>query len=295
MRYFLIVNPVSGQKKGLLLWEKILPILTSKGAEVDHVISEYNHHPYDIIFDLDFSKYDAIGVLGGDGTMHEVINGMMDRNDQQKLPIALITNGTGNSLMHDLDALDPIKAAKNFVKGHKLKIDLAKISMKDDHLYAFNVIGWGIPVTINEKAEKMRIFGGQRYNVASLIEILRNPSWPVKLQIEQKELQGNYSFFLACNTIYSGNGMRVAPKAKLNDGKFDVLILKKASRPKLIRLFVKIFKGSHINDPIIQYEQVEAFSISDTKDTVLNIDGQAIGSVPFEVKVLKEQVEIFVS
>ena len=295
MRYFLIVNPVSGQKKGLLLWEKVLPILTSKGAEVDHVISEYNHHPYDIIIDLDFSKFDAIGVLGGDGTMHEVINGMMDRTDQQKLPIGLITNGTGNSLMHDLDALDPIKAANNFVEGRKLKIDLAKISMTDNHLYAFNVIGWGIPVTINEKAEKMRFFGGQRYNLASLIEILRNPSWPVKLQIEQKELKGNYSFFLACNTIYSGNGMRVAPKAKLNDGKFDVLILKKASRPKLIRLFVKIFKGSHINDPIIQYEQVEAFSISDTKDTVLNIDGQAIGSVPFEVKVLKEQVEIFVS
>ena len=227
--------------------------------------------------------------------MHEVINGMMDRTDQKKLPIGLITNGTGNSLMHDLDALDPIKAVKNFVEGRKLKIDLAKISMKDSHLYAFNVIGWGIPVTINEKAEKMRFFGGQRYNLASLIEIFRNPSWPVKLHIAQNELQGNYSFFLACNTIYSGNGMRVAPKAKLNDGKFDVLILKKASRSKLIRLFVRIFKGSHINDPIIQYEQVSAFSISDTQDTVLNIDGQAIGSVPFEVKVLKEQVEIFVS
>ncbi len=293
MKYFLIVNPVSGNKDGIILVEKILPILESNGSKVDLIISNFKGHPYEIAKTFEISNYDAIALVGGDGSMHEVINGMMDRPDKKILPIGLITAGTGNSLMHDLDALDPIEASKKIVEGKKLKIDLAKIQMEDKQIFAFNVIGWGLPVTINDRAEKMRFFGPQRYNIASILEILRNPKWPVRFVVDGEEINGTYAFFLACNTIYTGNGMKIAPKAQLNDGKFDVILLKEASRWKLIKLFTKIFSGNHIHDPLIKYIQAKEFSVSDTNKKNLNIDGQNTGSCPFNMKVIEKAIEIF--
>lgn len=294
MNLYIIVNPVSGHKNGVKLLEIVLPIFGNAGFSNDSIISEHARHPYEITNALDLKKYDVIAIIGGDGTMHEVINGMMDRQDKVKIPIGLITAGTGNALMHDLDALDPIKATQNIIEGKKLKIDIAKIMMEDRHLYSFNIVGWGLPVTVNHMAEKWRFIGSQRYNASSLMGIVKNPEWKVAINFDDEKMEGKYSFFLACNTIHSGNAMKMAPKAKMNDGKFDLLILKKASRYKLVRLFMKIFKGNHIHDDMVTYKQVKSFGISNTIDSILIVDGQAVGQVPFEAKVLKQAIEIFV-
>lgn len=294
MELLIIVNPVSGNHKGLEILHKIEPLLIEAGYHCENIISKYSHHPYEITINADLPKYDAIGIIGGDGTMHEVINGMMDREDQLKLPIGLITAGTGNALMHDLDALDPIKATQNIINGKTTKIDLARIEMQEKHLYAFNIIGWGLPVTVNHFAERWRKIGPQRYNLASLLAIVKNPNWDVTFKVDDETISGKYSFFLACNTIHSGNGMKMAPKARLNDGKFDLLILSKASRFQLVKLFSKIFKGKHIHEKIVSYLPTSDFGVSETEDSILIVDGQAIGNVPFRATVIKQALEIFV-
>lgn len=294
MKYFLIVNPISGNKKGRGILKRILPLLRSAGSEINWVISESEGHIYKLAKEFKIDKYNAICIIGGDGSMHELVNGLMDRHDKKLLPIGLITGGTGNSLMHDLDALDPIKAVEKIIGGKTKKIDLARIKMEDDHFYSFNVIGWGLPVSINEKAERWRWIGGQRYNFASIAEIIRNPVWPVKVTMDENEVEGSFAFFLACNTIYSGNGMRVAPKAKLDDGLWDIILFKEGSRRRLIQLFSKIFSGKHIDDPLIEYHQVKRFSIYPKEKSILNVDGQLTGSTPVDVEVMNKVVDIFV-
>ena len=294
MKFFVIVNPKSGHRKGRNILEKVTPLLISAGATVDNGLSEYQGHPYKLANKFALEEYGALLVIGGDGTMHEVVNGMMDREDKKKIPLGLITGGTGNSLMHDLDALDPIKAVEKIINGKTKKIDLAKIKMEEGHLFSFNVIGWGLPVSINKKAESWRWVGGQRYNLASIAEIIRNPNWPVKITIGENEIEGSYAFFLACNTIYSGNGMRVAPKAKLDDGLWDIILFREGSRRRLIQLFTKIFSGRHIDDPLIEYHQVKKFSIYPSEQGILNVDGQLTGRTPIDVEVMNKEIEIFV-
>ena len=288
-KYLIIVNPVSGSGRN----KNVISHLEMAFPSSPILVTERVGHPYDITLNHSLHSINGIIAMGGDGTMHEVINGMMDRKDSIKLPIGLIPGGTGNSFMHDLDCLDPIKAIELIQAGGIKEIDLMQVKMPEGTSYAYNIVGWGISVTINNLAEKWRKLGGQRYNLAALYEIIRNPSWPVKIKLDDTIIEGDYSFFLACNTVYSGNGMKVAPKAILDDGLIDILLLKQAPRYQLIKLFTKIFSGEHIKSPVIEYHQVKSFSIIPQNDSVLNIDGQVSGHTPIEVTILNKAIKVF--
>ena len=94
--------------------------------------------------------------------------------------------------------------------------------------------------------------------------------------------------------MYTGNGMKMAPDAKIDDGYLDILIARKIGRVKLLALFAKVFRGKHIEDPAIEYYRAKEFSILTTLDQQLNIDGQNVGLTPVHAKILSEQLDIFI-
>jgi YegS/Rv2252/BmrU family lipid kinase len=290
-KYYLLVNPHGGLKKGLGILEKVQPIFEEHGDELTILETEYAGHARDTV---NFNGYDGFCAIGGDGTMHEIINGMMKRSHHHRLPIGLITGGTGNSFMHDMDCLDPIVAAKRIITGRLRPIDVAEVDANGEILYAFNIVGWGMPTDINIIAEKLRWFGGQRYNVASIIEVLRNRQRLAKLIIEGNTVVGDFGFILGCNTIHTGRGMKMAPLAQVDDGLIDLIIVRKAGRMKLLWLFTKVFRGAHVGDLVVDYRQVKEFSIIPQDTHVLNIDGELIGSTPIHVRVLPKAINVLV-
>jgi len=289
----LIINPVSGRKKGMSILKYVALRIKKEGFDAEIHRTEYDGHATKISRELNFDEYCAICVIGGDGSMHEVINGIMTRKDTKKLPIGLIPAGTGNSLAHDLECLDLEKAVDNILSGEIRKMDLFEIKMSDRILYAFNVLGWGIPVDINLRAERMRWLGFSRYNLASLIEILRNKVRPARIVIKGKEIKAEVGFLLALNTMFTGNGMRMAPSALIDDGLIDLLIVKRVSRFRLFRLFLKVFKGTHITDPCIDYYKVKSFQILEPIEKRINIDGQNVGRTPINVRLIPQAIEVF--
>jgi len=293
-KYYLAVNPHGGLKKGLDILDQVKPVFESVGAELTVLETEYAGHARNLARTVEFDGYDGFCAIGGDGTMHEVVNGMMNREDGHKLPIGLVTGGTGNSFMHDLDCLDPVNAAKRIITNRRRPIDLARVNANGEILYAFNIVGWGMPTDINIIAEKMRWLGGQRYNVASLIEIIAFRERFATLIIEGNRTVGDFGFILGCNTIHTGKGMKMAPMAQLNDGYIDLIIAHKASRWKLFKMFPKVFSGKHITDPIVEYHQVKSFSIIPKVDNILNIDGEMIGSTPIDVDVIPSAIDVLV-
>ena len=139
-KYYLLVNPKGGHKKGLEIYEKVKHIFSSAGTNITVLHTEYAGHAFDFANTLDFVGYDGLCAIGGDGTMYELINGMLKRDDKNKIPIGLITGGTGNSFMYDVDCLDPVDAAKRIVK-HKLRpLDIAKVNANGELFYSFNII-----------------------------------------------------------------------------------------------------------------------------------------------------------
>ena len=294
MKFFVLVNPKGGVKKGPGILQDVRPIFNAANAELNIIETEYAGHGRELATTLNFAGYDGLCAVGGDGTMHEIINGLMNREDGRKIPIGLITGGTGNSFMHDVDCLDPKQAVQRILTNRNRPIDIMKVDGNGEILYAFNIVGWGMPTDINEIAEKLRWLGGQRYNVASLIEILRFRQRLATLVIEGNRTVGDFGFIMGCNTIHTGKGMKMAPLAQLNDGFIDLIVAHKTSRLKLFKMFPKVFSGGHIGDPIVEYHQVKEFSIIPKEPHTLNIDGEIIGNTPIHVEVLPSEIEVLV-
>ena len=293
-KIYLIYNPYSGNRKGITILEKVKPIFENVNVAVDIIETQYAGHARELANTLPFEGYDGLCVIGGDGTMHEIVNGMLKREDGAKIPIGLIPGGTGNSFMHHVDCLDPEVAARRILTGRKRKVDIAKANANGEIIFGFNIVGWGLPTDIVETATKIKWIGGQCYNIASLIEVLRNKPRLARVTFDKKKIAGDYGFILGCNTIHTGHDKKMAPLAQINDGLIDLIVLKKAGRLKLLYLFTKLFKGRHIGDSAVEYHQVKQFTIEPIDSHVLNIDGEMIGATPLKVKMLKREIEVLV-
>ena len=294
MKYYLIVNPYSGGGRGLKIQEKVQPVFESSGAELVIINTTHSGHAKELAKSLDFDGFDGICPIGGDGTMHEIINGMMLREDNKKIPIGLITGGTGNSFMHDLNLLDPIESAKAVIDGKKQAIDIVDLRIGDRKIYIFNIIGWGLVTDAGIKAEYIRWLGHNRYTVSAAFEVLCKKRRQAKLILDDQVYEDDFLFIIACNTKHTGKGMMMAPKSELNDGLIDVIVVRDASRLELFNILPKVFDGTHINHPRLEYFQVKKFGIeSDNKDP-LNIDGEIDGVTPFISTVVPSALEVFI-
>ena len=213
-------------KKGLGILDRVKPIFEAAGAELHVTETEYAGHAGDMVHAVDVSLYDGFCIIGGDGTLHEVINGLLTRGDGEKIPIGCIPGGTGNSFMYDLDCLDPVRAVERIVGGDTRPIDAVKVVMGAEVLYAFNIVGWGMVTDINVTAEKFRWMGDGRYTFTTLLHVLKLMRRPAKLIIDGEEHDDEFIFAVGCNTQHTGKGRRLAPQAKRDDGFIDLLVVR---------------------------------------------------------------------
>jgi YegS/Rv2252/BmrU family lipid kinase len=265
-----------------------------KVASIDHdtFYSEYPGYFLDFITNEKLEKYDGLVVVGGDGTIHEVVNGLMKSGQGSHLPLGVIPGGSGNAFADDLGIKNSSQAIKQIVSGQLHSIDIMRISRGDNISYAFNIIAWGIASDVNIRAEKLRRLGNSRYSLSAIISILNLNKRPILLHLDNDVVDDKVILFVALNTVHTGKGMKMAPHAKLNDGFIDLLLLKDASRLRILKIFIQLFSGKHITDPLIEYRHAKTFSIQ-TKGDRLNIDGENIGQTPIEVSLIPSALKVF--
>ena len=204
------------------------------------------------------------------------------------------TNGTGNSFMKTIGIDSQLNSIEKIAKNKSRPVDVMKAVCGDEVLYSLNLIGWGMATDISVLAEGLRVFGGQRYNIASFFEIVKNKKRTAKLVVDGIEREDNFAFIIACNTKYVGKDMKMAPSAEIDDGKIDLIIVKEASSFTLFSVFPKLFDGSHVDHDACEYVHCNSFSIFPEEAGKLNIDGEIIGSSPVAVEMLKNGVELII-
>ena len=296
MKFVLTVNPHGGTKKGPQLLKKVKPIFDAAEAELFIIETTFAGHAQELANQLDLSAYDGFIGIGGDGTLHEITNGMLSRYDGNKIPIGIIPGGSGNSYMHDLNLTDPLKAARAIINGKTRALDTAKVEVNHIIKYSNNMIGWGLVTDVGNQAEHFRWLGTNRYTILSVVEVLRHKSRPATLIMDDKKIEDEFIFIIACNSIHVGKGMKMAPKARLDDGLIDLIVIRSGvSRTRLLQVLPKLFDGSHINEPELEYYQTSQFSLIPETDEILNIDGEIMGSTPIQVNVIPKAFEMFVS
>ena len=237
--------------------------------------------------------YDMIISCGGDGTVNEILNGIMKSPCKTKL--AIMPAGTVNDFASQLKIP---KAYANFasliLKQNFKTIDVGKINEN----YFVNVVGGGafmnIPhdVTIEEKT----IFGKYAYYFRAAVDVpgqLLNTN-NINYVIDGTQYNYNTLLFMVINSSGAGGFKKLCPKAKINDGLLDIVIFEKANNADLLQVFTRVFNGQHITHPKVHYFQGKSIKIDCEKKIPIDTDGDFGGYVPAVIESVHNAVEILV-
>ncbi len=293
-RLAVVVNPRGGKRNGLRVLERVRSIFDAAKIELEVHVTERAGHATEIAKTLDLRPFSGICSVGGDGTFHEVANGLMRRNESVSIPIGIIPAGTGNSVAQHLQFDDPMEAARRIVAGRFQPLDVVRVAMQDCVIYCVNIVGWGAVSDINVTAEKMRFMGPMRYTFAALRHILTPKLRRATLVLFEQTMTDDFLFVLACNTKYTGASMKLAPQAEIADGKIDVVVIRRVSRWQMLRLFMKIFDGSHVGLSCVEFHQVRSFSIQSDGEDRMNCDGEMKGNSPMTATLMPSILSVFV-
>jgi YegS/Rv2252/BmrU family lipid kinase len=292
-RYLVIVNPRSGNRRGMTVLDQVRPILTRSGAKLDVQLAQSQGHAAVLAKTCDLNSYQRICIIGGDGTVHEVADGLLQRGERVDVPLAIIPAGTGNTLHQHLNLQNPLEAARRIMLGSTQSLDVIRVTMGNEVVFCIDIVGWGAVADINRTAEQLRWAGTQRYAIASLWNLLWASRRRAKLILDDETIEDEFLFAIACNAKYTGAGMKLAPHARTDDGLIDVVIVRRASRRQMLNLFARVFHGSHLELKYVEYHQVRSFGIETLAAMPLDLDGENKGQSPFSAEVIPAALQVF--
>jgi len=291
--FLFIVNPHSGKRGGLAVLEAVRPVFDTADAELMVQVTERPGHARELAREFVAAEFDGVCVVGGDGTVHEVIGGLMERGEPGAVPLGVIPGGTGNDVSRHLGCKSSFEFAERIVAGQSQPFDVARVEANGLVDYATTLVGWVGVADVNARAERLRALGPCRYALATVRQILFPRRCQATLVLDGERIDDEFMLVVACNTAYSGGGMRLAPSALTDDGKLDVIVIRQASRWQLLRTFARVYHGTHIELPWVECYQVSSLSIVADDCRPLDIDGEVKGSTPVEITVLPGAVRVF--
>lgn len=286
----LIYNPIAGGANGKKM-QKTLSVLKKrleeKNIEYAFHATEYKGHATLITKNLTESKVTTIVVIGGDGTLHEVINGFTNFD---KCTLALIPCGTGNDFASALKLpRNPIKALDLILDGTPKYTDF----MQMPTVRGINIIGMGIDVDVLNRYEKLKKKTKLGY-IKCLIKTLFKFDY-TKFSAEINGKKTDYDAFIACiaNGNVYGGGIPVCPIAVPYDKKLNFLTVKKMKKIKIIGAFIKLKAGKILSLKETVTEPCTEIKIDAIKPYTVNVDGELYNDIPFEIKIISDTLRMY--
>lgn len=285
-RYLFLLNPRGGHRKAHAVAAQARLLLVAADAQIDVRETRAAGEAAEIVRDHALEGLEAVCVVGGDGTLHEAVNGMMARPRASRIPLALLPAGTGNTVAQHLNLLDLPTAVNRLLTGSARPLDLLRVTTAGAEEYCINIVGWGAAVEINRRAESWRRIGSARYALAALTYIAGARRFPVTLTLDGATQSDAFMMVLACNTKYTGRDMRMAPQAEMDDGLMDVICVRKASRLQLLSLFARVFDGSHTRLTCVECCRVRSLRLENPQPDDLNLDGELKRRTPVSIELV---------
>ncbi|MFU8773926.1 MAG: diacylglycerol/lipid kinase family protein, partial [Anaerolineales bacterium] len=250
-----IANPSAFMGNAWRWISDLRPIIEEFGG-ADWSGTVYPTHAMEIARKSAKDGYDLIIAVGGDGTVHEIINGLMEFPFERRPHLGIVPLGSGNDFAHNIGMQNrPELALRQILTGKPLKIDVAHLS---DNLgrqeYWNNTMGIGFDGTVAIRTRSISVVRGfMMYLVAVLQTILLNHEAPHLTIVTDLESWEEHKLMLAlCNGSREGGGFFVAPDARVDDGWLDYVTIDKVSRLMMLRLIPEVMKGTHTRFPQVK-------------------------------------------
>lgn len=287
----IIYNEKSGSGKGKKSRKIVEKLLIEKNIEYNFHKTEHKGHATEIAQELTNSGATDIIAMGGDGTLHEVINGV----DVKKVNLGIIPCGSGN------DFIVSAKIPNNPQKA--LEIILNEKPKPTDYLdcsgvLGMNIIGAGIDVEILKRCKNFKIIKGKlQYVVSLIISLFKFRNYKL-MKINDEEIKGGKDVLITCicNGSQFGGGIRMCPGARIDDNVGETVTVGKMKKLQVPLMFLQLMQGKFkdkTNKDLVRYEKNNHFKLEFDKPSPLQIDGEVYEDLPFDVTLIENGVNFY--
>jgi diacylglycerol kinase (ATP) len=292
----LILNPMADMGRAWKTANDLRPIVQEFKGEITWSGTVYPTHAIELAKQAAEEGCDMVVALGGDGTVHEVVNGLMQVPEDKRPVMGIVPIGSGNDFAYSMGLTQKsAHALAHALKGENIQpVDIGL--MTDEHgrkEYFDNTLGIGFDAVVTIRSHKLPIVKGFLMYLTAVIQTIILNHDPAKMQIvtEAEKWEEIVIMLTLCNGPREGGGFMLSPDSKNDDGKMEFLTVNKVSRAMMFRLVPEFMKGTHMRFKQIRMGEFKTFSLTSDLPLYIHADGEILTS--FGSNLRKANFEIF--
>lgn len=291
MKVKVIYNPVSGTGAFPSYLDKMIDKAQERNMEISFYRRRGSDDLPEVVKATKEAGYDRIIVSGGDGSVNQLVNELI--NHELDLPLGIIPAGTANDLAFTLDIPFHIEKAMDIALGDNIKsIDIGKANDR----YFVNVASAGLLSDVAHKTDIIlkNNIGKMAYYITGVGELPNLKPFEVEIESPSFSYEGKIFFILVMNGQAAGGFTKVAPHASLDDGELDIIIFKECHIVELPPLFLRVMRGEHVNSPHVGYFKTKEVKINTLTEIGTDLDGEKGPLAPLDVECIPGKLRVLV-
>ena len=297
--WFIIANPTSGNRNFSKLWKEIQQLLKNKNLDYSFAFTQFSKHEIDLVQNAIQKGFRNIISVGGDGTLHHVVNGIMMQRyvKTSDITIAVIPLGTGNDWIKTYNIPNQTEKAIEIIsKKKKILQDIGVLTTNNKTTYFNNVAGLGYDGYIVNKLKSLKKFGAASYLIAGIYGLLFYKKSIFKINIDDKVIENRclMTVFGVCK--FSGGGMQFTKNVNSTDGLLDITIVNNLTILDLLINLPKLYSGK-----IVNHKKVTTYKTKEITVTPINsipfiqADGELIATGKVSVKIIEKAIGFLIN
>ncbi|HHW41233.1 MAG TPA: diacylglycerol kinase family lipid kinase [Syntrophomonadaceae bacterium] len=289
-----IVNPTAGRGRTARLWPEIERVMRRAGLRFRTFFTEGRGHARELAQRAVKKDCDLVVAVGGDGTVNEVVNGIASNGAYPGTALALLPTGSGNDLCRTLGISgDPLSTALAICSGKYRMLDLGMV----ENRYFLNICGVGFDAevahAVNQGFRWLR--GTWAYLAGVLKTLMCFRPVPLELTLDGNHLQIKGLLVAVANGAFFGSGIKIAPRARVDDGLFDVCVVGDIGRLELLRVLPLTYSGRHEDHPCVHFFRARDVTVSSpARRLYIQGDGELLGETPAAFHIHKQAIRVLV-
>ena len=296
-----IVNPAAGAGKTARRWPHIVEMMRGMGLRFEHHLTEAPGHAVELAHEAVKKGCEQVVSVGGDGTIHEVVNGLHRAGANGDVRLGIIGTGTGGDYVRTIGLPRHYpEMCRCLLHGRPRRVDLGMVEYAKDgrteRRIFVNFAGTGFDAEIVRRTTlQFKSLGSTAsYLVGLLTTLVCYGNRKVKLTIDGEVAEEKVCTVIMNNGRYGGGGMLTAPGADLEDGLLDVLTVGNLNKPDLLWSLPRIYRGTHLTHPKVDMRPAREVAIDSSPPLPLQADGELLGELPARFSILPAALNIVV-
>lgn len=289
----LIINPNADMGNAWRLAADLRPVVEEMGG-ADWSGTVYPTHATELAYQAALEGYELLIAVGGDGTVHEIVNGIMRLPKDQRPRLGIVPLGSGNDFAHAMGVKNnPSDALRQIFNGTAHAYDIIRAT--DDHgreEYIDNTVGIGFDATVTIRSHTLPIIRGFLMYLVAVIQtiFLNHDAANLDVQTDQEQWEAETLMFVLCNGPREGGGFMVAPDAVPDDGIIHYAAINKVSRAFMFRLVPEVMKGTHPRFKQVRMGECKTMSLTSDRPLLIHMDGEIFSGFGTNIRQLSLEI-----